>query len=305
MDEHGIEMQVLYPNLAGFDWAPFVHHPNPELSAAHISVYNDLQLEWVHECPGRFIPMLVVPYWDMQRTLAEIERNADAGFGGIVFTAVPHEHSQPSLSSEHWYPMWDACQQAGLSVSFHTTSGDFRKGFNRGEGDVVKGGAAIARIGPATFLENAKAVADLLLSGILPRYPDLQFVSVESGMGWVPFVLDALDTRFKKNGVRKSNPEYGDMLPSDYFHRQVSVNFWFEELTPFHLERVGLDRLLWETDFPHPKGEDTDETADDNINSIMANQPDEIRNTILWDNPARLYRNTLTKQHVNPTTTTN
>src|SRR5258706_14947551 len=117
------------------------------------------------------------------------------------------------------------------------------------------------RIDPASFLENAKAVADLLLSGILPRFPTLQFVSVESGMGWVPFVLEALDTRFKKNGVRKSNPEYGDMLPSDYFHRQVSVNFWFEELTPFHLQRVGLDRLLWETDFPHPKGEDTDETA--------------------------------------------
>jgi predicted TIM-barrel fold metal-dependent hydrolase len=300
MDEYGTEMHVLYPNLAGFDWAPFVHHPNPELSAAHISAYNDLQTDWVRECPGRFIPMLVVPYWDMPRTLAEIERTADSGFGGIVFTAVPHQHRQPALSSRHWDPMWSACQDAGLSVSFHVSSGDFRNEFKRPEGDEVTGGAAIARVVTATFMENAIAVNDLLMSGILPRFPKLQFASVESGMGWVPFVLDALDSRFIKDGLFKSHPEYGDMLPSDYFRRQVSVNFWFEELTDFHLEHVGLDRLLWETDFPHAKGNDTEGKAEENIETSMGQQPDQIRRAILWDNPARLYANALKQQGVDP-----
>jgi hypothetical protein len=123
-------------------------------------------------------------------------------------------------------------------------------------------------------------------------------VSVESGMGWVPFVLEALDKRFLKNGVFKSNPEYGDMLPSDYFRKQVSVNFWFEALNDFYLEKIGLDSLLWETDFPHPKGYYDDETAEENIESIMAEQPDEIRRAILWENPARLYARALHKQNV-------
>jgi predicted TIM-barrel fold metal-dependent hydrolase len=150
-----------------------------------------------------------------------------------------------------------------------------------------------------SFLENAKHVVDLLMSSVLPRFPTLQFVSVESGMGWVPFVLESLDQRFLKNRAYRSNPEYGDLLPSDYFRRQVSVNFWFEELQPFHLETVGLDRLLWETDFPHPKGYE-EQSVEENLETIFGGQPEAVRRTILWDNPARLYAGALEKQGVDP-----
>jgi predicted TIM-barrel fold metal-dependent hydrolase len=184
-------------------------------------------------------------------------------------------------------------------VSFHTTSGDFRAESRRSReaGDLVSGGAAIARGGTKTFLDNGKAVCDLLMSGILPRFPNLHFASVESGMGWAPFVLEALDKRFIKNGVSKSHPEFGDMLPSDYFRRQVSINFWFEELKPYHLDTVGLEPLLWESDFPHAQG-NLEEGVAENIDEILAGWNDDVRNTILWDNPARLYAIALDKQGI-------
>ena len=63
-------------------------------------------------------------------------------------------------------------------------------------------------------------ILDLLFSGILPRFPELKFVSVESGVGWVPFVLQAADYQFGQLGVRAERPEF-ELLPSEYFHRQV------------------------------------------------------------------------------------
>src|SRR5262249_33016756 len=82
MDAWGIEIAGLYPNVTGFTFGPFVHAPDPAVSAAHVSAYNDWHLEWVMQAPGRFIPMLAMPCWDVPRSVAEIERHADSGFGG-------------------------------------------------------------------------------------------------------------------------------------------------------------------------------------------------------------------------------
>jgi predicted TIM-barrel fold metal-dependent hydrolase len=299
MDDWGIALQVLYPNIAGFNWAPFARHPDPDLSAAHVSAYNDYQLEWVAEAPGRFIPMLVIPHWDLKRSLAEIERLANDGFGGIVMTGAPHQHGEPYLTDRYWDPLWSVCQSAGLSVSFHVASGDISSMVDEKNGlSSLEGPDIFEARGPTQlFLDNAKHVTELLTSGILARFPTLNFVSVESGIGWVPFVLDALDVRFKSNKVYKNHPEFGDMLPSDFFHRQVFVNFWFERLKPFHLETVGLSSILFETDFPHRQGIYY-ENFGDALELALGEQPEDIWRQILWSNPARLYRNALEFQGV-------
>lgn len=302
MDDQGFEMQVLYPNLAGFDWKPFVQHPNRNLAIAHLAAYNDFQLEWVAKYPGRFIPMMVIPYWDVAASVAEIERLADSGFGGIVTTGAPHEHGQAPLGSRKWDPLWKACEEAGLSVSFHTASGDFREMLKHDDDDGLVGGVRVAADGPHIYLANAVIVSDLLVSGILARFPTLQFVSVESGIGWAPFVLDALDKRFQKNGVFRSHPEFGDMLPSDFFKRQVSLNFWFEQLDDYHIETLSLKPLMFETDFPHPTSFHRP-TLEENIELVLGRQPEEVRRAVLWDNAARLYGKAMEKQGVNPSQT--
>ena len=71
-------------------------------------------------------------------------------------------------------------------------------------------------------------------------------------MGWIPFALDALDWQWKNCGVAQEHPEY-DLLPSEYFARQIYGCFWFEEEGALYaLERLGPDNILYETDFPHP-----------------------------------------------------
>ena len=81
---------------------------------------------------------------------------------------------------------------------------------------------------------------------------DLNFVSVESGIGWIPFALEHLDWQWKNCGVPQEHPEY-DLLPSEYFKRQMYGCFWFEDGTvKAAIDQVGADWILYESDFPHP-----------------------------------------------------
>lgn len=111
----------------------------------------------------------------------------------------------------------------------------------------------LARLTTSFFLESGIGVADLLMSGVLARFPRLRFVSVESAIGWIPFLLESLDFHFKKYEPWVERPEFAanDLLPSDYFRRQVFANFWYEKLQPWHVEAIGTDNLLFETDYPH------------------------------------------------------
>ena len=288
MDEHGIETAVLYPNIAGLLFDPFITYPDPAISAAHVSAYNDFLLEWSRAFPGRFVPMIVISYWDVERSVAEIERLAGQGFGGVVTTGAPHLHDQPYLGDHHWDPLWRACVDAGLSVSFHAANADMSEQLAPARFLVDGAAATVARTSTVAFLENAKQVTDLLLCGVCARYPELRFVSVESGLGWIPFVLESCDYHFKKGRVDKEKPEFGDLLPSDLFHRQVYVNFWFEKLQPWHIDAIGADNILFETDFPHPTCLAGDQITRA-IDVGLGDQPQEVREKVLWRNAARLY----------------
>ena len=109
-----------------------------------------------------------------------------------------------------------------------------------------------ARTSTVLFMANGLQMTDLLLSGVLPRFPELKFISVESGIGWVPFCLESCDYHFLAADIRKARPEF-EMMPSDYFRRQVYACYWFEKIAPRKLiEDIGEDNILFETDFPHP-----------------------------------------------------
>jgi len=133
------------------------------------------------------------------------------------------------------------------------------------------------------------------MSGVLERFPRLRFVSVESAIGWIPFLLESLDFHYKKYEPWLERSDINkDMLPSDYFHRQVYANFWFEQLEPWHLDAIGADNLLFETDYPHQTCLSGSEITD-SIEAGLAGVSDEVRQKILWRNAASLFNLDLTK----------
>jgi predicted TIM-barrel fold metal-dependent hydrolase len=100
------------------------------------------------------------------------------------------------------------------------------------------------------FMNNGRVMGNLIYSGLLDRFPKLKFVSVESGIGWVPFILEALDHEYREVGVNVGKLQ---RLPSEYFATNFYACFWFERRNLTQMIRaVGVDNVLFETDFPHP-----------------------------------------------------
>jgi predicted TIM-barrel fold metal-dependent hydrolase len=289
MDASGIDVACLYANVAGGSVAEtYATGVDPAVALAHLQAYNDFLLDWIAPARDRFVPLALIPYWDVDAAVAEIERAATAGHKGLVTTGAPQVHDAPYLADPHWDRMWEACQATGLPVSFHVANGDISEQIALPR--IMVDGAAVtyARASTSAFLDNAQQVTDLLLGGVLARFPALRFVSVESGLGWIGFVLESCDYHFKKAKVYAEHPEFGDFLPSDLFHRQLSVNYWFERLEPWHIETVGEDNILFETDFPHPTCLYGDEVPQAIHNGLDA-QPADVQEKILWRNAASLY----------------
>ncbi len=292
MDSYGIERQILYPNVAVFDAKSIVAMEDPGLQLACIQAYNDFLVDWASEAPGRFVAMTSLPFWDLTATLAEIDRCAALGHKGIIFSQDPSAFGLPQLTDRHWDPMWASAQEKGLPVNFHIASGDLDL-FNMGHPDNGPH-ANYAAMGVSFFMGNARTLAQLVTGGICHRFPELNFVSVESGIGWIPFALEALDWQWQNCGVPAEHPEY-ELLPSEYFHRQIYGCFWFERDSARHaLEQLGPDNILYETDFPHPTSmspgpASTAQRPDEYLRSNFADLDPVAARKILHDNAARIY----------------
>ncbi|MCU1454702.1 MAG: hypothetical protein JWN46_2848 [Acidimicrobiales bacterium] len=293
MDAYGIHAEVLYPNVGGFGAGRYTDFGDMELALLLLQAYNDWLADFRKVAPDRYVPVMAVPFWDIDLSIREMERCAELGHKGIVFSQAPEDFGSPMLSDPHWDKLWDAAQSMKLSVNFHIGSGDATMPQMLHPTAGVH--ANYASFPMTFFLGNAKTVAILIGSGICHRFPDLKFVSVESGVGWVPFALQALDWMWRECGVAQEHPEY-DLLPSEYFRRQIYACFWFEhgETLEAAINYIGADNILYETDFPHPTSMSPGPVSSalaprDFINQNLRGLPHDVLRKILQDNAMQLY----------------
>ena len=289
MDHMGIWAMVMYPNVGGFGNQQFLKLGDPELMLTCVQAYNDWQSEWASADSRRLLPITSTPFWDVAAAVREVRRCAAMGHKGILFTGDPQSLGQPLLGDPHWNPLWEVAVELDLPISFHIGSGNMEDGLQRDKMKAYGRMATFTELSVNVFLRNGMQLNDLLMSGVLARYPTIKFVSVESGIGWIPFVLEALDYQFKDNRVPEERPEL-DMLPSEYFARNVYACYWFEQTAPRRLiDKVGVDNILFETDFPHPTslfGEEVHKR----IQGGLADCEEAVRRKILWANGQKLYR---------------
>ncbi len=289
MDHMGIWAMVMYPNVGGFGNQQFLKLGDPELMLTCVQAYNDWQTEWASADARRLLPITSTPFWDVAAAVREVRRCAAMGHKGILFTGDPQSLGQPLLGDPHWNPLWEVAVELDLPISFHIGSGNMEDGLQRDKMKAYGRMATFTELSVNVFLRNGMQLNDLLMSGVLARYPTIKFVSVESGIGWIPFVLEAMDYQFKDNRVPEERPEL-DMLPSEYFARNVYACYWFEQTAPRRLiDKVGVDNILFETDFPHPTslfGEEVHKR----IQGGLADCEEAVRRKILWANGQKLYR---------------
>ncbi|HEV8297869.1 MAG TPA: amidohydrolase family protein [Acidimicrobiales bacterium] len=287
MDKRGVWAEVLYPNVAGFGGQKFLMLEDRELMYECVRAYNDFLVDWTSPDPRRLIPTMASPFWDVEACVREIERCASLGFRAVNFTGEPQVFGLPYLGEAHWDPFWAAACDHDMVVSFHIGSGDFAWDTKRTEARGFTEAYALQSV--HLFHKNGLQVCDLLLSGVLPRFPKLRVVSVESGIGWIPFTFEALDYQFLEGGGFKARPEF-KKLPSEYFADQMYATFWFEEVAPRDMlgTRIPIDNVLFETDFPHPTCLYDD--VEQKIDASLGHLPEDVRHKLLWGNAEALYR---------------
>lgn len=256
MDEMGVSAQILYPNVLGFGGQNAVK-VDGDLRLACVEIFNDAMADFQNESGQRIFPMSLLPWWDQKLMVREIERTAKLGLRGININSDPHTFLTPSgerlpdLADPYWYPVWEACQNFDLPVNFHIGGSEQSMDWYGQQGWPGLHYDRRAALGGAMlFMNNGRVLGNLIFSGILDRYPKLKFVSVESGIGWVPFLLEALDHEYREVAINAGKLA---RLPSEYFASNFYACFWFERRNLTHMIRaVGVDNVLFETDFPHP-----------------------------------------------------
>ena len=134
------------------------------------------------------------------------------------------------------------------------------------------------------MIGNARGIAEVIMNGVCEKFPRLDFVSIESGFGFLPYFLQALDWQWHNDGIGLDNP--GVPVPSEMFKRQVYGTFWFEQIVPEHVA-PWVDNLMFETDYPHPTCLYPD--AVDYMTSAVAEMTPEERGKVFGANAARIY----------------
>jgi predicted TIM-barrel fold metal-dependent hydrolase len=150
-------------------------------------------------------------------------------------------------------------------------------------------GTKLAIGGSLLFIGNARVLTNMILAGIFDRHPSLKCVSVESGVGWIPFILETLDYEMSENAP--ADLAKLGKLPSEYFRSNFYATFWFENnrnKLPELVDAVGEDNILFETDYPHPTCLYPDPL--ETVENKMATLTPEVQRKILGENARALYR---------------
>ena len=247
MDMAGIEASVCYPNMfVRFCGQTFSLATDKEVALACIKAYNDFIVEeWCAGSNGRLVPMGIVPLWDVDLAVQEVERLALLGFRSITFSEQPHLLGLPSIHSKTWDPLVAACAANEIVISLHIGTGGF---------------PALAKDSPGAVpnviasFNACYALVDWLFSGLLARYPDVKVCLAESQLGWIPYVLARADFVWREmhgEGFVDVDKDVMSEPPSSYFRRNIWCTFFRDPVGLQMLDQIGIDRVLYETDYPH------------------------------------------------------
>ena len=276
----GVDAEIMFPNKGLTMWAT----KDVEFSGAMCRAYND----WAWETFGPFndalAPMACIAPGDVPSAIAEIQRCAALGFRGLSLPCKPHfgppDHEEPNYNLREFDPLWDAICDVDLPVTFHISTGrDPRTARSRG-GAVIN--YTVHSLGP-----TIEPIANLCASGVCETHPTLRFGTIEAGIGWVPWALQAMDEAYKKHHMWV-RPKM-ELLPSEYFRRQGFASFQ-DDRVGIELAREFdlVDNFLWANDYPHHEGSWPHSAAA--IERTMGSLTDDERARILGLNAARLFR---------------
>jgi predicted TIM-barrel fold metal-dependent hydrolase len=243
MDLDGVWAQLCFPSFARFAGTRFLECRDRELALCCVQAYNDFVIdEWCGTSGGRQIPMVLLPLWDVDACVAEVERTAACGARAVSFPENPAPLGLPSWHSGDWDPLLAAVQEAGLPLCMHFGTSGRTTATSDDCPDSVR----------YTLLacNSMGLAADLLLSGVFVRFPGLRVALSEGGIGWIPYFLERVDYTWEGHRTIEPGIDFG-MRPSEMVPGHLYGCFIDDEVGLGQRHRIGVSQILWESDYPH------------------------------------------------------
>lgn len=249
-DASGVVASLGFPTMTGFGGTYLNNNPDRELSLACIQAFNDFMLdEWCGAAPGRYVGLVLMPYWDIDLAITEMGRVADKGARAIAFSERPHIQGFPSLFDEdgYWDRFFAAAQEHELVLCLHIGSSS--------RTDCPDDSDYLTRFN-ATWMNAPHSVLEYIMSGTFDRFPNLRVQYSEASIGWIPYVLQVMDRYYTKHGVWAARqpvmqPRIGE-VPSAYFGRNIFGAFIEDPLGAAMIgAEISPNSVMAEVDYPH------------------------------------------------------
>ncbi len=280
MDVEGIDVAVVLPSPTMS--IALVDGLDPRHAMAMSQVYNDWAAEFCAANPARLKFWAWLPRHDAELAAEESRRCMEQlGAVGVAFST--HTVDDHLLSDTFYDPLWAELDRLHAPIGMHVTSSAQRDNIRtryQGHGRTEVLMRAIAGV-----YYSMSSVGELILSGVLERYPNIKPVVMETSCGWVPWLLWRMDEMWELFG-----PHAGYSLqlsPSEYFRRNCYVVADSDDGLIRHAMDSGLGaRVLFSGDYPHP-----DSPFPNAVNNFLQIEglTDTERRKVLWDNGAELF----------------
>jgi predicted TIM-barrel fold metal-dependent hydrolase len=239
MDSMGIDYTVAFPTpmlLLGM-------HPQPEVEVALGRAFNRWLIEELLPREPRIKAMMYLPFNDPDACVDVVEEFADAP-GVIGFTVVSTRYKPVHHNS--YMRLYAALQAAGKPLAFHS-------GFHWGDESMKQVNRFISMHAISFCYFNMIHMTNWVINGIPERFPNLKVIWVESGLAWVPFLMQRLDSEYM---MRSSEAPMLRRRPSEYIREMYFTSQPLEtsdlKLTQATMEAIKAEtQLLFASDWPH------------------------------------------------------
>jgi len=272
-DLDGVRAEVLYGILGASQ-----RLEDGEAATEVMRIYNDWLADFCATHPQRFAGIASIPNHDMDAAVAEVRRVAARGAVRGIEVALTTD--MKPLYDPAWHPLWQAASETGLPVHFHTIGG---KKLDTSHMGALQARQAFAVHITGFQMNMAAKLMEIIYGGALEAFPDMRVVIGESGIGWIPYVLEHMDLEW--------DDQFKDltltMKPSQYWHRQCHATYQSDPVGMRLLDLLGEDNVMWGSDFPHPDGVWPD--SREFLARETAGLADATRGKLVGGNAARLY----------------
>jgi predicted TIM-barrel fold metal-dependent hydrolase len=272
MEKDGVDAEIIF-GILGVASRVQDHAAANEM----LRIYNDWLKEFCSHYPDRQIGLACLPYGDIGAAVKEIHRVAKLGLKGLELSC---SWDMEPMWHPDWEPVWQAVEDVDLPLHFHT----FPTTPPRARDLTGQVRRAAMFTGVSAFqMGLVHIMAGMMGAGVFERHPNLRIGFGESGVGWIPYALHRMDFEFEDR--------FRDLMklkPSEYWRRQCRATFQFDRIGPKLIDEMGVETLMWGSDYPHPDGVWPESSK--YIEEQFAGLPADTIHKITCENAAKFYR---------------